>query len=117
MAQAKRKRKSKHRGNAAGLVEARGRTTRPLPEKARKAKAKAVSREERMSRPPSWSRSAKTAMAAGAFMFLFLAVTNSKQIGNDLVLAIVALLLYIPAGYQMEKYMWKRRMAKKTAGR
>ena len=29
MAQTKRKRRSKHRGNAAGTVEARGRTSRP----------------------------------------------------------------------------------------
>ena len=42
MAQAKKKRNSKHRGNAAGVVETRGRTGRPLSER-EQSKNKAAS--------------------------------------------------------------------------
>jgi hypothetical protein len=121
MAQTKRKRRSKHRGNAAGGVEARGRTSRPPSPDVRKKQAKAAAREDRMSRPPSWSRSAKTAALAGAFMFLFLYLTNSGTKGSNrlvsaLVFAVLAMLIYIPAGYYLELFLYRRRMAKKAVG-
>ena len=122
MAQTKRKRRSKHRGDATGAVTARGRTSRPLPAQVRKKAAKEAAREERLSRPPSWSRSSKTALLAGAFMFLFLFITNSGQKGSNrlvsaLVFAVLAMLIYIPAGYYLERFMYQRRMAKKAAGK
>ena len=50
MAPTKRKRRSKHRGNAAGTIEARGRTGRkPSPEEQKKAD-KATARERRTQR-------------------------------------------------------------------
>ena len=59
MAQTKRKRRSKHRGNAAGTIEARGRTGRkPSPEDQKKAD-KAAAREkrtQRLAQPPTWNR-------------------------------------------------------------
>ena len=119
MAQTKRKRRSKHRGTAAGTVEARGRTGRPPSVDVRKKQAKEAAREERLSRPPSWNRSAKTALLAGAFMFIFLFLTNSGTKGSNrlvsaLVFAVLALLIYIPAGYYLERFMYQRRMAKKA---
>jgi hypothetical protein len=122
MAQTKRKRKSKHRGTAAGTVSARGRTSRPLSEKAQKEQRKVVARETRLGKPPSWSSSAKRAGFAGVimFVFLFLVVGKSKSHSDPLVaalgLAIVATLFYIPAGYYMERFLWRRRMEKKAAG-
>ena len=50
MAQTKRKRRTKHRGNAAGIVEVRGRTTRPASPEARKAQRKGDARKARMDR-------------------------------------------------------------------
>ena len=44
MAQTKKKRNSKHRGNAAGIVETRGRTGRPLNER-EQADVEGVGRE------------------------------------------------------------------------
>lgn len=120
MAQTKRKRRSKHRGNAAGTVEARGRTGRPVSPEVRKKVAKEAAREARLDRPPSWNRSAKTALLAGAFMFIFLYLTNSGTKGSSrllsaLVFAVLALLIYIPAGYYMERFIYQRRLAKKAA--
>ena len=62
MAQTKRKRRTKHRGNAAGIVESRGRTGRK-PTAATSARAEARRRRERrepLDQPPTW-RGASTA--------------------------------------------------------
>ena len=56
MAQTKKKRRSKHRGNAAGVIEARGRTGRPPSAEERKLsdkEAAAKRRRERMMREPT----------------------------------------------------------------
>ena len=51
MAQTKRKRRTKHRGNAAGSIEARGRTGRkPTPEEMKKD-----ARARRQAKPPTWN--------------------------------------------------------------
>jgi hypothetical protein len=116
MAQTKRKRQTKHRGNAAGVVEARGRTGRPPSPEERKRKERDESRENRLTRKPTWRQSMSRALLAGAFIFILLYITNSKS-GNRLVssilFAFVATLIYIPGGYYMELFMWRRRMAKR----
>ena len=70
MAQTKRKRRTKHRGNAAGIVEVRGRTTRPASPEARKAQKKGDARKARMDRyakPPSWRSAANRASSRRSF--------------------------------------------------
>ena len=74
MAQTKRRRRTKHRGNAAGIVEARGRTGRKPDASERKLSARDEARqrrEERMNRPPTWKGAFQRAgMAAGLFAVL-----------------------------------------------
>ena len=53
MAQTKRKRQTKHRGNAAGVIESRGRTGRK-PTKAEREGKREVTRVPRQDRPPTW---------------------------------------------------------------
>jgi hypothetical protein len=116
MAQTKRKRQTKHRGNAAGVIEARGRTGRPPSPEERKQKERDTAREARITRKPTWRQSLSRALLAGAFIFVLLYITNSKgsdRLVSSLLFAIVATLLYIPGGYYLEMYMWRRRMAKR----
>jgi hypothetical protein len=54
MAQTKRKRRTKHRGNAAGTVEVRGRTGRPPTPEERKKQERAKRARARVTKPPSW---------------------------------------------------------------
>lgn len=118
MAQTKRKRQTKHRGNAAGVIEARGRTGRPPSADEKKRSDREQRRETRLNRKPTWRSAAQRALLAGAFMFVFLLVLGPKT-GNRLVAAVVyavvAMLLYIVLGYYMEMFLWRRRMAKKQA--
>jgi Flp pilus assembly protein TadB len=120
MAQAKRKRQTKHRGNAAGVVEARGRTGRPPSAEERKRSTRDQRREERLNRKPTWKSSGQRALIAGAFMFFFILVLGPKTKGGNRLLsavlyAIVATLLYVALGYYMETFLWRRRQAKKQA--
>ena len=117
MAQTKRKRRSKHRGTAAGTIEARGRTGRPLTADEKKKQARVDARERRLNTPPTWKSSFMRAGVAAVLMFLFLSVTGPKQnrIGFAVSFSVIAMLLYVPAGYYFELFMYRRRMAKRAA--
>jgi hypothetical protein len=67
MAQTKRKRRTKHRGNAAGSIEVRGRTGRKPTDDERKTQAKQTAqqrREARLNKPPTWAGAAQRAVFA-----------------------------------------------------
>ena len=75
MAQTKRRRQTKHRGNAAGVVESRGRTGRKptAAEKSGDARALARAKEsllDRRDRPPTWRGAFVKAMIAGVLLLL-----------------------------------------------
>ena len=116
MAQTKRKRRTKHRGNAAGTIETRGRTGRPPSADEKKRQARDKARTERLSKKPTWAASFKRAILAAGFMFLFLLFTDHPKKGSALPFAlsfaVLAMLLYVPAGYYLETFLWKRRMRK-----
>ncbi len=116
MAQTKRKRRSKHRGNAAGTIETRGRTGRPPTPAERKQQSRVDARERRLNTPPTWKSSITRAGLAAALMFVFLAATSKKNgilVGASF--ALIAMLLYVPAGYYFELMLYRRRMRKKSA--
>jgi hypothetical protein len=119
MAQTKRKRQTKHRGNAAGVVEARGRTGRPPSAEEKKKADRNSRRDERLNRKPTWKGSLQRALLAGAFMFIFLLFTDKPKHGSPIVAALLfavfAMVLYILLGYWLETTLWRRRMAKRAA--
>jgi protein-S-isoprenylcysteine O-methyltransferase Ste14 len=119
MAQTKRKRQTKHRGNAAGVVETRGRTGRPPSAEEKKRVTRESRREERLNRKPTWKSASQRALLAGGFMFLFLLVTFHSKTGNRvvtaLIYAVLAAVLYIVLGFWLEMFLWRRRMAKRQA--
>jgi hypothetical protein len=119
MAQTKKKRRSKHRGNAAGTVEARGRTGRPPSADERKKQTKVQAREERLNKPPTWRGALTKAGFASVIMFAFLLLTTkgSNRVTVALTFGLFALLIYIPAGYYLDLWMYRRRQRRKAAGR
>jgi hypothetical protein len=112
MAQTKRKRRTKHRGNAAGVVETRGRTSRPpSPEERKKQRKEAAraSRNDRFSKPPSWQSAANRALIT-TLLFVAVVVFVLKQpIAQAIALGGFMLLLYIPIGYYTDSYFYNRR--------
>jgi Flp pilus assembly protein TadB len=115
MAQTKRKRRTKHRGTAAGTIQTRGRTGRPPSPDERKKQTRMEARERRLNSPPTWKASITRASLASALMFVFLALVGPKshRIESAAIFAVFALVIYIPAGYYIEMIMYRRRMQKK----
>ena len=111
MAQTKRKRRTKHRGTAAGAIESRGRTGRPPTADERKQQSRAEARERRRNTPPSWKGSLTRAALAAVLIFVFVALTSKgkNRIGAALLFAVVAMALYVPAGYYFELFLYRRR--------
>jgi hypothetical protein len=125
MAQTRRKRKSKHRGNAAGMVEARGRTSRPsgprksgTPPKSSggsKADSRASARDARMARydvEPTWSGSAKKAALMAGLFGVILLVINRNVVGAIAGAALITV-MYLPLTYYTDRFFYNRRQRQK----
>ena len=117
MAQTKRKRRTKHRGNAAGSVEARGRTGRKPTDQERR-KTGAAAREDRRFQEPTWGGAAMRAgFASVLLLVLFISgiAGQNQSIATAILLSVGAFLIYVPLGYKVDRMFWERRMRK--AGR
>jgi hypothetical protein len=114
VAQTKRKRRTKHRGNAAGVVEARGRTGRPPSAEERKQQEKATSRDrrqQRLAQPPTWNRAILRAAAAAGLLFVLTQIglfQDDVPPSQAIVICLLAMLIYIPLGYMFDNWMYKR---------
>ena len=120
MAQTKRKRRSKHRGNAAGTIEARGRTGRKTtPEEQKKAEKSSSrqSRAQKLAQPPSWNRATLRAAAASGLLFVLTQIglfQDDVPVTQAITVCLVAMLIYIPLGYVFDNWMYKRMNRLKT---
>jgi Flp pilus assembly protein TadB len=118
MAQTKRKRRTKHRGNAAGSVEARGRTGRKPTDQERRKGSSANLREERRYQEPTWTGAATRAgLASVMLLVLFVSgiAGQNQSLATAIALSVAAFLIYVPLGYKVDRMFWERRMRK--AGR
>ena len=118
MAQTKRKRQTKHRGNAAGVVESRGRTGRKptAAEKSGKGIGATGKKEPalaRQDRPPTWLGAFYRAMVAAVLMLL-ISLFLIKKANEAIALFPIVLALYVPISYYTDTWMCNRRMRKKA---
>jgi len=119
MAQTKRKRQTKHRGNAAGVVESRGRTGRKPTAAEKSGDARALAREkeqllDKRDRPPSWRSAFVRAMLAAILMLLIVIVFGIAKSNQAIGLFPVVLLLYVPVSYYTDSWVYKRRQRSKA---
>jgi Flp pilus assembly protein TadB len=118
MAQTRRKRQTKHRGNAAGVIESRGRTGRKptAGEKTGDPRQLARERERKLDKrdqPPTWRNAfIKAMIAAIALVVIFVAVLH--QSSNVLVLFPVVLVFYTVVSYYSDRFVYDRRQRKKA---
>jgi hypothetical protein len=118
MAQTKRKRRTKHRGNAAGVVEQRGRTGKqinPSPSGKGKGRGGAV-RTDRLDRPPTW-RSAANRSAIATVLFVVVIAVLQGNIAAAVAIGLVMFFVYTALGFYTDKWIYERRQAKKRAGK
>lgn len=114
MAQTRRKRRTKHRGNAAGIVEARGRTgRRPSDvERAQAAKSRG-GKVDRRDVPPTWRGAAQRAAIAVVLFVVLIVVIFGQTIPAALGLGAFMMVFYVPLGYYTDLWLYRRRQAKK----
>ena len=116
-------RRTKHRGNAAGMIESRGRTGRK-PTKAEKGTTPGRSgggagggRRNRFEKPPTWKGSVVRAVIAAAIVYALSTVLLGKHTNalNNLLLVPIVLALYTPMIYYTDMYMFRRRERKQAS--
>jgi hypothetical protein len=121
MAQTRRKRRTKHRGNAAGVVESRGRTGRKptAAEKSGKAADAARAKQQRLdraNRPPTWRGAALRALVAATALVLLSGLVLKASAGQSVAYFFVGLIAYTPISYYTDSWLYKRRAAKAKGG-
>jgi len=117
MANTKKKRKTKHRGNAAGMVESRGRTgRRPTDVEKGKPQPKSAKasgpRPHRLDSPPTWKSSAVRAVLAAGMFFGVLVLFFKQPAPASAPIAVLMIAVYTPLGYFTDMWIHKRRVAK-----
>jgi len=121
MAPTKKKRQTKHRGDATGRVTARGRTGRKPTAEERKGSTRDDARARRLARldqPPTWRAALNRALvAAGLFLVLMLVFFKDQQLGPKVGIAVFMLAVYVPMGYYTDLFVYRRRQAKKQQDR
>jgi len=125
----KRRRSTKHRGNAAGIVEARGRTGRKptAAEKrasgergastGRSAKGSNAPKQKRYERPPTWKSAGTRAVVAAAVVYAVSTLILKRPVKSNLILLPIVLLIYAPMIYYTDLWMFRRNERKKAASR
>jgi hypothetical protein len=126
MAQTKRKRNRKHRGNAAGIVERPAHNTRggagtgdrkrPMTKEETRIAAR-QRRIDRLNRPPTWKNAMQRAAIAAALFAVLVTVIFKENPLTAIVLAAFMLILYIPLSYLTDRAVYNWRQKKQTAGR
>ncbi len=111
MAQTKRKRQTKHRGNAAGMVETRGRTGRKPNADEKKPDAKQA-RLDKLNQPPTWRGAIIRSAIATAIFVAVVLLAFKQQPAAAVGLAAFVFLFYIPLGYFTDLMLYRRRMKK-----
>lgn len=115
---AQTKRKTKHRGNAAGMVESRGRTGRPptAAERSTAGREKAKAKEQRLQkydRPPTW-RGAFYRSLLAAVAVLLIGLLLIKNDVEAIILFPFVLVFYVPISYYTDMWLYRRRVKQKA---
>lgn len=114
MAQTKKKRQTKHRGDQAGRIESRGRTSRPASRAQARQQAMQRSnnrRVDRASQPPTW-QGAMTRAGIAAVVFFAMLLVLKQPVTGAIAIAVLMFAIYIPMGYYLDRYLYDRRMRK-----
>jgi Flp pilus assembly protein TadB len=120
VAQTRRKRQTKHRGNAAGVVESRGRTGRKptAAEKSGSPRDVARAKEEKLldkrDRPPTWRAAFTKAMFAAVVLLLVVIVLLHQKSNGAIELFPIVLVMYTLVSFYTDKWVYDRRQRKKA---
>ena len=111
MGATKKRRQTKHRGNAAGMVESRGRTNTGAP-----GTTSGGARGPRIPAPPSWQKAFMKALISLVLLLVLMPfMAKDKSIFAILPLALFAYVIYVPISYYSDKFVYDRFVKKSRA--
>src|SRR6266699_640382 len=118
MAQTKRKRHTKHRGNAAGVIESRGRTGRKPTAAEKSGDARDAARAkgrllDKRDRPPTWRGAFVKAMIAAVSLLVF-GLLFLKNSNSTIGLFPIVLVIYTLISYYTDRWIYNRRQRSKA---
>ncbi len=119
MAQTRRKRQTKHRGNAAGMVESRGRTGRKptAAEKSGAAGDAARAKEKRVAKadqPPTWKGAFVRGLLAAAVLALLSGLILNAKPGQTVAYFLIGMIAYTPISFYSDTWIYNRRQRNKA---
>jgi hypothetical protein len=116
--QTKRRRRSKYRGNAAGMREAHLQAKSGAGAKGKPgARTAGAARVNRFDQPPTWRSAFNRALVAIVFFVLLVILLFDQPVGSALALSAVMLLIYVPMGYYTDLWLYRRRQRQKAQGK
>ena len=111
MAQTKKKRRKKRRGTQAGQIDSK-RRSRPKSRAEAKSQARSGGKRKsvtRLDRPPTWKAAIIRGLIAAVVFMALLILLFGRPFSEAIGLGLFMLVFYIPAGYYMDTFMWRRR--------
>jgi Flp pilus assembly protein TadB len=119
MAQTRRKRQTKHRGNAAGAIESRGRTGRKPTAAEKSGSAREAGRakdkpQDARDRPPTWRGAFVKAMFAAIVLLLVVVLLLHQKSNQAIKLFPIVLVMYTLVSYYTDKWVYDRRQRRKA---
>lgn len=111
MAQTKKKRSRKKRGTQAGNID-HSKRSRPKTRAEAKSQARAGGRNRSVQKgdnPPTWKGASIRGAIASAVFVILLILLFGQSVGSAVIIGLAMLVFYIPAGYYMDLFLWRRR--------
>ncbi|CAB4864639.1 unannotated protein [freshwater metagenome] len=118
MSRVKKKRQTKHRGNAAGVVESRGRTGRKPTDAERKGSKGSGPRlrQDRFDRPPTWRGAFNRSLIAIVIFVAAMILFFGQSPASTAAVSVLLLVVYVPMSYYLDLWLHRRRLSKRAAG-
>ena len=123
MAQTRKKRRKKHRGTQTGRIDNRGPRGRPRTREEARARARSKRKRQpakavdRRDVEPSWGGAFKRGLFGAGIFFLLFWLAFGRPVAGAAALSAVMLGMYVPMGYYLDRFMWRRRMRQVQAER
>jgi Flp pilus assembly protein TadB len=121
MAQTRKRRRRKRRGTQSGRIDRR-RAARPRNRQEARARARTQrggrgQRGQRQDLPPTWRGAITRGLVAAGLFFVLVALVFSRPIPAAAALAVLMLAFYIPMGYFIDNFFYRRRQRQREQER
>ena len=107
MAQTRKRRRRKHRGTQGGRVDAK-RRGRPRTRAEAQQRARTKRSAPRQDLPPTWRSAITRGLLISGLLIVTLLVFK-KPLAASIAFGVFMLAVYIPMGFYIDRFMWRRR--------